>query len=249
MEIKSVRLSHLRNGEHYKFHFYFQQLVTKHKADTLGVATQLAAYQQLLAREFAVYEVIRKSDITDLLTDGDIERDTTFSGVTGTIRSACNHFNPAVRAAAQRLSIVLDQYGNLAVLPYDDETAAIMKFTDELLGRHEDDLIALQLIEWVEALVSQNMAFDTLKNKRTTTDAGKPESNMKKERLAMDAAYRAIVKRINALAEVNGVAAYQAFIKELNQSIDDYTLLIAQRMGRNAAVAAKTATAVETKIN
>ena len=234
MEINRFRLSHLRNGEHYKFQYDFAQLVTKYKADALGVAPLFALYEQMLAREYAVYEVIRRSDFTDPITDADIERDTTFSGVAGTIRSACNHFDVSVRASAQRLCLVLDHYGNLAVLPYDEETAALMKFIDELRGRYADDVKKLGVDAWIAVLDNQNKAFDALKNKRTTHMADMPKSNMKQERLQVDEAYRAIVKRINALIEVNGVDTYQAFIKELNQSINNYTLLVAQRMGRNA---------------
>ena len=240
MEIQRFRLSHLRNGEHYKFHYDFSQLIAKYKPDALGIAILFTTFQQLLGKEYAVYEVIRKSDITDLLVDADILRDTTFSGLAGTIRSACNHFDAATRAAAQRLSLVLDHYGNLAVLPYDDETASLMKFTNELMGTYKADTAKLLLTDWVQSLINQNLAFDTLKNKRTSVDAVKPESNMKLERLAVDEAYRAIVKRINALAEVNGPTAYLPFMRELNQSIDNYSLLVAQRMGRNAKDASET---------
>jgi hypothetical protein len=42
------------------------------------------------------------------------------------------------------------------------------------------------------------------------------------------------VKRINALIEVNGEADYAEFTTELNQRIDKYSKLLAQRKGRNA---------------
>lgn len=104
----------------------------------MGITLQFTAFGPLLRRGIRVrYEVIRKSDITDQLTDADILRDTTSGGLAGTIRSACNHFDAATRAAAQRLSLVLDHYGNLAVLPYDDETASLMKFTNELMGTYK----------------------------------------------------------------------------------------------------------------
>lgn len=240
MEIKRIYLSRFRNGEHYKFQFDFAQLVAKYKAETLGVTSLFAQYEQMLAREYAVYEVIRKSDITDLLTDGDIVRDTTFNGLDDTIDGFCNHFDAAIRAAGQRLRIVLDQYGTLTNLPYDVETAKLMKLIDELRLNYADDVRTLGIDVWITALDNQNKAFDALKNKRTTHKADMPESNMKHERLEVDAAYRAIVKRINALAEVNGVTAYQPFIKELNQTIDNYTLLVAQRMGRIAAQGSET---------
>ena len=100
-----MHLSRLRIGEHYKFHYDFSQLVTRFKPEVLGITLQYAAFGPLLTREYAVYEVIRKSDITDLLVDADILRDTTFSGLAGTIRSAtcCGmRAMPTVRRCAMR---------------------------------------------------------------------------------------------------------------------------------------------------
>ena len=241
MEINRFRLSHLRNGEHYKYHFNFAQLVAKYRADALGVTTLYAAYEQMLAREFMVYEVIRKSDYTESLADGDVARDTFFGGLVGSARALCNHFDPALCAAAQHLCKLFDQHGNVAVLSYEAETAALMKIIDELRGAFAADVKALGLESWVNALDTQNKAFDALMAQRNATGSQKkPDTNMKQERLEVDDAYRAIVKRINALAEVNGASAYEPFIREVNGFIDQYSLALAQRQGRIAADATET---------
>jgi phage-related protein len=50
----------------------------------------------------------------------------------------------------------------------------------------------------------------------------------------MDPCYNAIVRRINALAEVNGEADYISFINQLNGVIEDMkTTLTVQQTARN----------------
>lgn len=56
---------------------------------------------------------------------------------------------------------------------------------------------------------------------------------MKDVRIELDTAYETITKRINALVIVNGPEAYEAFINELNQRIEKYNDIMAQRQGRN----------------
>jgi hypothetical protein len=234
MEIKSFRLSHLRNGEHYKFHLKCSQLLSKITSPS-GLGDIPKTYAALIAKEYEVYEVVRKSDLTEQLEDADLLRDTTYSGIVGTIRAALNHYDATVVKAAETLLPVIDQFGNVALLAYDDETAAVYKFGDLLMNKYEAEIVKLQIEKWVEILQDQNNAFDTLKNKRTLNNSQKPESNMKTERLLVDDAYRALTKRVNALAEVNGVAAYEPFIKELNQTIDEISLTLAQRRSRKVS--------------
>jgi len=50
----------------------------------------------------------------------------------------------------------------------------------------------------------------------------------------VDKAYTTIVDRINALIIVNGARGYTAFVNELNERVDKYNLIIAQREGRNS---------------
>jgi len=73
-----------------------------------------------------------------------------------------------------------------------------------------------------------------LKESRYSEDASKTQLVMKEARTKVDASYRAMVTRINALIIVNGDAAYKTFVNELNARIDSSNLIIAQRQGRNA---------------
>jgi hypothetical protein len=80
------------------------------------------------------------------------------------------------------------------------------------------------------------VAFDTLKKARYTQEAEKTQLRMKNVRLLVDGAYRTIVDRVDALVIVNGLDSYESFINELNERIEAYNLMLAQRQGRAALV-------------
>jgi hypothetical protein len=235
MEILTIHPNHLRNEEHYKFHLDFTQLVARQTPAALGIEQQYPFYLTAFDAETAALNVVRGSVMTDELVLADARRDDTFSGMAGTVRSAMNHFDPGIRAAADRLSLLLDTYGNLALKPYDQETASIVKLVSELRNGYLPEVTKMGLSGWVDELEATNNAFETIKKSRYTENTLKPQQNLKLARMATDAAYRALVKRINALIEVNGPTAYAGFVNELNERIENYRLLLAQRRGRNAA--------------
>lgn len=234
MELKTLKLKNLRNEEHYKFNLDFENLVTQFTPETLGIQTLYPAYQTASIAEKAALNVVQGSALTDELFDVDSSRDSLFSGLSGTIKSAINHFDHEKKAAANRLKLLLDTYGNLTIKPYDQETAAIIKLVDELEGSYAADVAKLEITGWINELKSQNQIFDNLKNTRYAEHAAKPQQSLKQARLATDKAYRAIVKRLNALIEVNGEEAYADFVMEVNQRIENYNNVLAHRQGRNA---------------
>ena len=155
------------------------------------------------------------------------------------VKSAANHFNSEKREAAARIQLIFDYHGNLTNRPYDEETAAISKLTEELL-KHAADITLLGLTEWIAELQANNKAFDDLKKSRYTETSSKTQLRMKEVRVLSDAAYAKVTEHINALMVINGEAAYAKHVNELNQRIDSYSKMLARRKGRNAKDAAAT---------
>lgn len=234
MELNALNLKNLRNEEHYKLNLDLTKLVTQFSPDTLGIQTLYPAYQATFEVETLALNVLKASAVTDEVFHADAGRGETYRGLVGTIKSAVNHFDPEVRKSAIRLELLIDSYGNVPSKPYDQETASIIKLVDEFEGPYAADVAILALSGWVTELKNRNLAFDGLKDSRYTESAAKPQQNLKLARLETDKAYRAIVKRINALIEVNGEEAYSGFVTGMNQRIGNYELMLAQRRGRNA---------------
>lgn len=234
MKTNKINLNLLRNEKHFQFHTEFKASVSKYGAQALNIEAAFVTYETLYPQEQEALQVIRRSATTEQLASTDAERDDIFRGFADAAKSMLNHFNPDKRQAAMRVKVVLDQYGNVARKPYDEETAAITKLVQEARGRLAGDISSLGLTDWLAELDSKNKAFDALMKSRYTEDAAKTELRMKEVRVEIDAVYRAMADRMDALMLINGVTPYEPFVRELNARVDRYNDTIAQRKGRNA---------------
>ncbi|HEY9114569.1 MAG TPA: DUF6261 family protein [Bacteroidales bacterium] len=234
MEINALSLNRLRNEEHYDFGGELVGLMEVYSPATLSIEALWPTFVAAHAKENSALEVIRKSALTGTIAELDQARDTTFRGLSDLAKANCNHFDVAKREKALRLEVVFGHYGNLSVLPYGEETASIENLCEELESNYADELATFGLTEWVTELKAKNLDFKDIRANRFTESANKNDDNMKEVRLEADAAYKAIVNRINAGIVFNGPAAYEAFVNELNQRIESYKIVLAQRRGRTA---------------
>jgi len=234
MKIKDFSLSRLRNEEHFQFFSSFRDLVMMFTVLALNIELLFNLFLASLANELAALDLIRKNAISDDLIDADYERDSVFRGMSDAVKSALNHFNVDVRAAARRLQVVLDTYGNLAIKPYDAETGGLNSLINDFTTTYAADVARVGLNEWVVELQAKNKAFDDLKNNRYSAEAAKTILRMKQERLKTDAIYRQITERINALVIVEGEARYAGFVNELNKRIEGYDNTISIRRAKGA---------------
>ena len=239
MEITSIKLSRLRNSEHAEFLIEVDKLIANITPDQLGLTNLYAPYKSALTDEYEALNYIRKSAITKELEEADQPRDTLFRGLYDTVKGALNHFNADTRKAAAKVRVVLDNAGNVASLPFNEETITIRKIIAELNSNLAAEVATLNVGEWLTQLGSSNDAFDSLMHTRYTEDASKTELRMKPMRLVTDEAFGKIIKRINALIEVNGEANYTGFVSEINQRIEKYKYLIARHKGGNDATEEK----------
>ncbi len=223
MKINEFALSRLRNREHFQFFTSFRDLVLLLTAVALKIEVLFNAFLAAYANELDALDVIRKNAISDDLVNADDERDSMFRGFCDAVKSALNHFDDEVRAAAKRLQIVLNTYGNLTIKPYDDETGGINSLIHDLKTTYAADVAMVKLTEWATALETKNKAFDDLKNNRYSEEAAKTIFRMKQERVKTDAIYHQITERMNALIVVEGEAVYGEFVNELNSRIKEYS--------------------------
>jgi hypothetical protein len=232
MKIKDFSLVRLRNEEHFQFFTSFRDLVLVFTVAALKIELLFNLFLAAYANELEALNIIRKNSISDDLVDADDERDSVFRGYCDAVKSALNHFNADVRAAAKRLQVVLDTYGNLAIKPYDAETGGLNSLINDLTTTYAADIATVGLAGWVTELAAKNKAFDDLKNNRYSNEAAKTILRMKEERVKTDALYRQLVERINALIVVEGEAAYAGFVGELNKRIEGYDNTIALRRSK-----------------
>ena len=226
-------LARLHNDEHFKLFNDFDKEITAADPNTLQVAAIYSVFKQNFAKEDAAFKKIMKSEFTEGIQEADKKRDATFRGMVDTNMAALHHFDALTVAAAKRLKILFDTYGNLSKKPANEETAAIINILQDLKGKYANDVTAVKLNDWVTELEANNNNFDSLFADRYDETNLRNDSVLRKVRADVDANYRDMIERIDALALVSpNTQPFIDFIHKWNVIIDKYNNTIAQRQGR-----------------
>ncbi len=233
MKIQSFSNRNLLNNQHLTFHREFEALITEKTAETLDVETAFATYQAAIEAEDAAMMKVVKSAITDEKEAADEKRDKLLTGSFELIRVSTKHFDATKCAAAKRLSALLSTYQGSDKAEYNDETSRIRNYIQEIRSeKYTTDATAIGLTEWVEALEEANEACVTLADRYNTEQRDKNATGKVRDlRVQTDAAYRALVERINALTLLNGDEKYADLITRWNTRIDAYRNAISRRLG------------------
>jgi hypothetical protein len=233
MKILKVHFHSFRNEEWFQLFTEFHDLVMKYDPAALNIAELWATFLILYADADTAMEIIRKSAETALMLEADHVRDRTFRGFADAVKSACNHFNPQKRAAAEQLTVLFDHFGNLAQKAPNEETAGIYNLLQELNGAYADRVALLSLTDWTAQLAADNAAYETLVKNRNTEVASRSNLKVKNVRREVQDVYSKITDRIEAIMTLNGeTPPFMDFVNELNAFLKRYADTLAQRRGK-----------------
>ena len=233
MKIKKIYFHNMRNDEHFQFHMDVKELIANRLMSETGLPSELwSEYLIRFDEEDVALKKINKSAVTAEIQNADRERDRIFRGMVDANKSALNHFRTEVQESAKRLKIVFDTYGNLAQKPLNEETAGVYNLVQDLQSKYLADVQLTGISDWLNELRVKNEVVSRLMKERYEETAERSDLVLKEVRQKVDAAYRAIAERINALIVIEGVANYEAFVRNLNAIIEKYENIIAQRYGR-----------------
>jgi len=234
MKTTRINLTNLRNEEHFQFHFEFKALVLRFDATTIGIEAAFAGYLPLFAHEEEALDFIRKSAFTKELAMADKARDSIYRGFADAVKSAQNHYNAEKKVAAKKFAILLRQIGNIARKTYDAASAAYINLVDEANTTYAPEIITMELTGWIMEIDRRSKAFDALMDNRYSEGTQKTPIRMTHARAEIDAAYRAIANRLDALMILDETAPCMPFVRELNVRADKFKTNLAQRQGRAA---------------
>ena len=230
-KIKKLDFYSLRNDEHFQFDSEFRELVALSNPITLKISAEFNQWEVLFEQEDEVLKQIRKSAMTEEILNADKKRDVTFAGMVEANKAALKHFQPAVKEAARKLKIVFDTYGNVARKSYDEETSAITNLLQDLMGKYNADVQTVGITAWMVELMANNNDFDQLIKGRDDESAERTELILKAVRMQIDAVYRTIVERLDALGVIEPTEDLAEFVRRLNVVIERYNNRLAQRQG------------------
>ncbi|MDR1199794.1 MAG: DUF6261 family protein [Prevotellaceae bacterium] len=227
-----INLQRLKNETHVQFNENINAVFVKYNPQTLNIKALYDLYKAAFDNEIEALDFIRKSELTTKIANQDHRRDTIYRGFVETIKGEIHHFDQEHVEAAELLYEVCKHYGNIARKTLDDETAAIDDLLRELDSNGNKSLVELLgLADWLDQLEVENNRFKQLMLDRYAETSQRPAIRMCDARTLVDRCLRLIFDRIDALALVNGITAFESFIKELNAVIERYKNLIARGKG------------------
>jgi len=224
MKIIKIDTTHLRNDAYFQFHTKFRSLVVDSGAEALKIDLQFNFYLPLYERMDEAFRKIIKSEFTAKIHEANKARGEIWAGMTEINFATLKHFNPQIKAAAARLQIVFNAYGDVVRKPSKEETLAIYNVLQELQDKYYDEMALVGIQFWAAELKIRNAAFETLDKKRQDEATCKTHIVLRKARVELDVVYRAIVDRVNALMVVEGEAAYEQFANKLNNVISEHAV-------------------------
>jgi hypothetical protein len=225
MKISKIHLTSLRNDAHFQYCVEFRELVAKFNPETLKLNPLFDEFPALLDREDEALKKINKSAITEKIQEADVARDETFSGMAELNKAMCKHFTPRTRDAAKRIAVVLHTYGNVAKKTLNEETSAIYNMLQDLRSdKYKSDASTIGIMDWMNELEKRNNAVENLMRERFDEGASKSHIVLKQAREAVDALYHKLIKRLEALIEIDGEADYEAFVNTLNEIAAKYNV-------------------------
>jgi hypothetical protein len=233
MKITKIDLRKLRNEEHFQLMTDFRKLIEEAGATALNIEPLFTVFKELYGREDLALEVIRKSGLTDDITDTDTARDSIYRGFVLQVESYFHHPDAAKAQAALNIQVIIDHYGDFRKKNYNEETATISNFVQEITGRCAADLATLNAEGWLADLAAANQSFDDLMNQRFDESATQEHIRLRDTRNEINAVYTQIVEFIAATIIVNGsTASYTDFVNKLNERIRYFKNTLKQRKRR-----------------
>jgi len=234
-KIIKFNLRPLRNNEHFQFMTDVDSQIATTTPETLGIASQYPVFKAMLNKEDITIRVEDGSSLSKTVDQLDKRRDKTWSAIANRVRATLR--SPVVEEAESAILVerVINQYGNVRNISYNEETAAINNLVTDLQSEtYVPHVEKIGLTGWVEELKNQNEQFVAAINQRNSELAGRQNGDVFSVRQEMDPLYEQLVDRINAAITLEMAAdGVETFVNELNEKIRYYMNTLAIRQGRS----------------
>ena len=221
-EINGIDLAHMKSGAHFLFITDTVGLATADAKVKTKVTAELTALQTALKAEDDALALSKANLLSKEIKAIDAERDKHYKALRKAITFFLNHPDAEQVKAAQRLERLLKDYNIDPKMQLDRETGLLHNFIADLETKYAAQVTKLGLTLFVAPLKEANAKVEQFIVGRTTAQSAVIAGELRQARLATDAAYRHLVKFVNALAMVSGTTDYDALAKFLNEHIDRY---------------------------
>lgn len=241
-EIEELKVSGMTNGAHFD---YMSMTAETAEADSVVSAKakdETAALRAALAEEDECLQLSRKNALSDRIAEQDALRDQYYSGYKSAVKAMRSMPEGDMLTAAETLWQHLKDYGIDTKAQLNDETGKMTNLCADLAGKLKAEVATLGLTTLAESMSAANTEVHDLMMERNAEESTKVAGALKSARKATDAAYKSLIKKVNALALIDTESDYTAFIDTMNEQIEQYRQKVLARKKSSAASAKTSAT-------
>ena len=240
VQIKSLDISRLRNDEDFGYQTRVVNLAVAMLSQDVDKPV-VDAYKAALTAFDAALKQAAKNSQTEAVAAADEVVDRLYTGLTLYLRSLTYHPVEATRIAAEGVLVIIDKYGKLTGLPYNQQYGVLLNSMQELTALTEETFTLLHLADWLAELSSAIARFQNARDMQTAEQSNYQVGLVKDTRTAADAAYKQFVASINAFAIAFGETNDATFINQMNVMIADVQAELKARKTRAENAKEKTA--------
>lgn len=219
-QIDLFRIHDLRDEEDYGYQCRVHNLGLALLTADVDTAA-LAALKVGIDGLDAALKQSQKNKYTEAVAEADDKVDHLYTGLTLHVRAQTYHPVAAVSQAAEETIEIIDKYGVLADLPYNQQYGTLKNSLQELTALPAETGEALGLNEWIAAITKAMAQFEIARDQQTVEQSKYQVGMVKQMRTAADNAYRQFVSTINAYTIAFGEENYTDFIGQMNVMIAD----------------------------
>lgn len=219
MKINSIKLPRLRNDEAYTFHLGASAFAVA--VDCESLKPLCAVYTAAFERLKAAIDFSSEKSAAFEARDADAARDNSWRGCNAYIKAVAA-YSPDLeeRAAANKVATLFEKYKNPVNLSLAEETSVLDNLIESIEALGNDVVEAAGFGKWLADLKAKQNAYKAMAKANVSDAAAKVLGEVKSARTEADKAYSSVVTMVEALAVVQGEAAFTKFVSELNVIID-----------------------------
>jgi hypothetical protein len=211
----------LPNAAHYAFCSKVRtELGNADAVVTTALGALVTDFNTCYNKEDAIMEWVRKSALTEQIAEADKRMDSALIGLSERIRSDMHNPSANIAAAAERVHLMLKNYGRIYNKPYIEQIGDMQAILEQLQGPHAPDVITLNIAAWVMELQLSFTLFQNLLDQRGAQQLKKPDYTFQVIRRQIEDVYHKIVRIIDAGALIGTPEPFDAFINKLNPEIE-----------------------------
>ena len=215
------------------FFFQIREKIRTNETLRTVLSTVWTAFSQAYAAFDDAYAQQRKWAQTEDIKNLDDQRDDALRAYLNALKAMLASPNAEKAQRAKYLQNIREKYALNPGDEYMKETTAISQFVQEMEVNYQCEvgLNTTGLKDWFDDLKAKNAAFLAKMNERTAAQAWQQKGIVRETRLAAEAAYRDLVKLINAAAimEMPEGFDWDSAINSLNAEIDHYKNILARK--------------------